>query len=124
MPNEMVRRRSPAPSMPPAPTPTGGGSVPGLADVAYLEADEVLRALETARAGLTEAEAEARRERYGRNEVAHERPPTWYGELGHAFANPFNFLLTTLAVVSGVTGDREGMVVIGAMVGFSTTLRP
>ena len=43
--------------------------------------------------------------------------------LGRAFANPFNFLLTTLAIVSGVTGDSEAMTVIGFMVVFSTVLR-
>ncbi|MDE3054791.1 MAG: magnesium-translocating P-type ATPase, partial [Gemmatimonadota bacterium] len=52
-----------------------------------------------------------------------ERPPTWYGELARAFANPFNVLLTTLAVVSGATGDREGMAVIAVMVVVSTGLR-
>ena len=47
----------------------------------------------------------------------------WYAELMQAFANPFNFLLTILAVVSGLTGDKEAMVVIGLMVVFSTGLR-
>jgi P-type Mg2+ transporter len=94
-----------------------------LAEAAYLDADAVLVLLESDRNGLTDVEVEARRERYGRNEVAREKPPTWYAELGRAFANPFNFLLTTLAVVSGVTGDNEAMTVIGFMVVFSTGLR-
>jgi Mg2+-importing ATPase len=72
---------------------------------------------------LTDDEVLARRLRYGRNEVAHEKPPTWYAELARAFANPFNFLLTTLAVVSGLTGDHEAMVVISVMIVFSTGLR-
>jgi len=94
-----------------------------LTELAYLGVDGVLAALETERCGLTDNEVERRREQYGRNEVAHEKPPTWYGELARAFANPFNFLLTTLAIVSGVTGDREAMTVIGFMVVFSTGLR-
>src|SRR5581483_6322193 len=94
-----------------------------LVDVAYLEADAALAALASNRNGLTDDEVESRRAQYGRNEVAHEKPPTWYGELARAFANPFNVLLTTLAIVSGVTGDHEAMTVIGFMVVFSTCLR-
>ena len=92
-------------------------------ELAYLDADAVLSALKSARTGLTADEVAARRERYGRNDVAHEKPPTWYAELARAFANPFNFLLTILAVVSGATGDREAATVIGFMVVFSTGLR-
>ena len=88
-----------------------------------LDADGAFASLETNRNGLTDDEVDARRVRYGRNEVAHEKPPTWYAELARAFANPFNFLLTILAVVSGLTGDHEAMVVIGVMVVFSTGLR-
>ena len=93
-----------------------------LVELAYLDADAVLAALGSDRVGLTDDEVEARRERYGRNEVAHEKPPTWYAELGRAFVNPFNILLTILATVSGLTGDREAMTVIGFMVVFSTGL--
>ena len=89
------------------PPSAGAPSLPGIVDLAYCDADTALEALGTTRSGLAEEEVEARRERFGRNEVAHERPPTWYAELGRAFANPFNFLLTTLAGVSGATGDRE-----------------
>jgi P-type Mg2+ transporter len=101
----------------------GGAADARLAELAYLDADDVVTALESNRVGLTDDEVEARRATYGRNEVAHEKPPTWYAELGRAFANPFNFLLTTLAVVSGFTGDDEAMTVIGFMVVFSTGLR-
>jgi len=94
-----------------------------LMALAFLDEDKLLAALESKRNGLTEEEVERRREKFGRNEVAHEKPPTWYAELARAFANPFNFLLTTLAIISGVTGDQEAMTVIGVMVAFSTGLR-
>ena len=94
-----------------------------LLELAYLDPDDVLRRLGTSREGLTDDEVVVRRERHGRNEVAHERPPTWYAELGRAFANPFNFLLTTLAVVSEATGDLRAATVIGFMVVLSTGLR-
>jgi Mg2+-importing ATPase len=94
-----------------------------LLDLAYVDANAALAALQSSRDGLTDDEVEARRERYGRNEVAREKPPTWYGELARAFANPFNVLLTVLAVVSALTGDPQGATVIGFMVVFSTCLR-
>ena len=46
--------------------------------LACLAADDVLAELGTERAGLTDSEAEARREQFGRNEVAHEKQPAWY----------------------------------------------
>jgi Mg2+-importing ATPase len=125
--NGAARSENGAPSSP-APRGNGRSGSPSQADerlieLSYRDADAVLEALATTRNGLTEDEVEARRERFGRNEVAHEKPPTWYAELARAFANPFNFLLTTLAIVSGVTGDQEAMIVIGVMVLFSTSLR-
>ena len=53
----------------------GGALAAKLAEAAYLDADAVLALLESDRNGLTDDEVEARRERYGRNEVAHEKPP-------------------------------------------------
>jgi P-type Mg2+ transporter len=94
-----------------------------LHQLAWLDVDAALAALDASRTGLFDEEVERRRERFGRNEVAHEKPPPWYTQLRHAFANPFNLLLTTLAVVSGFTGDTDAVVVIGLMVLLSTGLR-
>ena len=98
----------------------GGDALQGLA---WLDADAALAALEAQRAGLTEEEVERRRELYGRNDVAHEKPPAWYAQLLHAFANPFNILLAVLATVSALTGDDKAVIVIGLMVTLSTGLR-
>ncbi len=94
-----------------------------LSRVAWLEVDSACAELETTHAGLRDAEVEKRRLHFGRNLVAHEKPPAWYKQLGHAFANPFNLLVTTLAVVSAFTGDTKAVVVIGLMVVLSTGLR-
>ena len=91
--------------------------------IAWLDSNTVLSTLETQRIGLDEEEVERRRAQYGRNDVAHEKALPWYIQLRHAFANPFNILLTILAIVSGLTGDQEAVVVIGVMVVFSTVLR-
>jgi Mg2+-importing ATPase len=94
-----------------------------LRRLAWCDADSALTTLDSRREGLDAAEVERRREVSGRNEVAHEKPPAWYTQLGHAFANPFNFLLTILAIASGATGDREAVLVIGLMVMLSVGLR-
>jgi Mg2+-importing ATPase len=98
-----------------------GGDI--LQRIAWLDADAALAVVGASRGGLDDVEVESRRERFGRNEVAHEKPPAWYVQLYHAFANPFNILLTILAVVSGITGDHEVVVMIGLMVALSAGLR-
>ncbi|MCK9800745.1 magnesium-translocating P-type ATPase [Pseudomonas sp. MAFF 302030] len=73
--------------------------------------------------GLSEAEAAALRERHGLNEVEHEQPlPAWV-HLWHCYKNPFNLLLTLLAVISWLTEDMKAATVIFSMVVLSTLLR-
>lgn len=64
--------------------------------------DQVLHSLSSSRQGLTEADVRDRLRRYGKNEVSHEKPPTWYVQLFKAFNNPFVWVLVGLAVVSYV----------------------
>ncbi|MFN3397397.1 MAG: cation-transporting P-type ATPase, partial [Sulfurimicrobium sp.] len=73
--------------------------------------------------GLTEAQAQAIRERVGLNEVEHEKPLPWWQHLWLSYRNPFNLLLTLLAVISWLTEDMQATVVIGTMVVLSTLLR-
>ncbi|MBZ9785430.1 magnesium-translocating P-type ATPase [Pseudomonas sp. REP124] len=73
--------------------------------------------------GLSEEEAEALRERFGLNEVEHEQPLPWWTHLWHCYKNPFNLLLTLLAVISWLTEDMKAAVVIFSMVVLSTLLR-
>src|SRR5215468_11684867 len=71
-----------------------------VADLCQCALEDALRELESARAGLTEEEVEARREQYGFNEVTHERSVTWYEQLFHAFLTPFNGVLFAVSLVS------------------------
>ena len=73
--------------------------------------------------GLSAAEAAQRLLRTGPNEVEHEKPLHWWLHLWHCYANPFNLLLTVLAVVSYLTEDAQATIVIGAMVVLSTAIR-
>ena len=87
-------------------------------DVAFL-----LAKLHSRADGLTESEADKIRETSGPNEVAHEKPLSWYMHLWKCYSNPFNLLLTGLAVVSYLTEDMRATVVIGLMVVLSTIMR-
>jgi Mg2+-importing ATPase len=94
-----------------------------LAAAARADAEALLRSLDTTADGLTEAQAESVRARVGRNEVEHEKPPHWALHLWHSYANPFNLLLSLLAVISYATEDYEAAAVIGVMVLIATVLR-
>lgn len=89
------------------------------------QADEaqLLGALGTRATGLSEDEAQAIREAAGLNEVEHEKPLPWWVHLWLCYKNPFNLLLTVLALVSYFTGDMKATVVIGSMVVLSTLMR-
>ena len=103
-----------------------------VADLCQCAPEDSLRQLESARAGLTEEQVEARREQYGLNEVSHEKPATWYAQLFHAFLTPFNGVLFAVSLVSlfsdvifAAPDDRSfrTIIVLSAMVLLSTLLR-
>src|SRR5450830_1103665 len=103
-----------------------------LAELCACSPDEALARLDASRTGLTEEQFEARIEQYGPNEVSHEKPPTWYQQLFHAFVTPFNGVLLTVSIVSLFTDvifaapeDRtfRTIIVLSTMVLLSTLLR-
>ncbi len=94
--------------------------------------DEALKRLDASHSGLTAEQVEERQERYGLNEVTHEKPPTWYVQLFHAFLTPFNGVLFAVSVVSlfsdeifAAPQDRSlrTIIVLISMVLLSTLLR-
>src|SRR5574337_619899 len=94
-----------------------------LVAAAYADNQTLFQQLGSGAEGLTEAQAEAIRERVGPNEVEHEKPLPWWLHLWHCYRNPFNLLLTLLAAISYLTHDMKGALVIGSMVALSTLLR-
>lgn len=87
------------------------------------DAAAVLVRLHSNEDGLSSADVAAIRERVGPNEVEHEKPLPWWVHLWHCYKNPFNLLLTVLALVSYFTEDIEATIVIGTMVVLSTVIR-
>jgi P-type Mg2+ transporter len=94
--------------------------------------EEALTRLQASRSGLTQEQVEARRQHYGRNEVTHEKPPSWYQQLFHAFLTPFNGVLFAASIVSlfsdvifAASEDRSfrTIIVLVTMILLSTLLR-
>lgn len=94
-----------------------------LLEASRSDADALLAQLDTHPDGLSEAQAEDIRDRVGLNEVEHEKPLPWWAHLWHCYKNPFNLLLTVLAVISYYTEDMKAAIVISTMVVLSTLLR-
>ncbi|HBA3650114.1 TPA: magnesium-translocating P-type ATPase [Escherichia coli] len=94
-----------------------------LVSAATAETAALLRQLDSHADGLSESQAESIRSRVGLNEVEHEKPLPWWTHLWHCYKNPFNLLLTLLALISYLTEDMKATVVIGTMVVLSTLLR-
>lgn len=74
-----------------------------LQKVAQGDVNHAVQLMQSRRGGLTDAEAAERLKAFGRNEVAHEKPPHWYVQLAKAFYNPFILVLALLALVSSYT---------------------
>ncbi|MBF7684739.1 magnesium-translocating P-type ATPase [Acinetobacter sp. B10A] len=85
--------------------------------------DQLLHEKNTQLHGLNESEAEIRQQRDGLNELQSEKPLTWWQHLWYCYKNPFNILLTILAIICASTDDMKGTIVISTMVIISTILR-
>ncbi|KWR85195.1 magnesium-translocating P-type ATPase [Pseudomonas sp. PI1] len=113
---ELLRNGSTRGSLPP-------DFVRELASAAELEAPALLRRLGSALGGLDTAHAEARLAQVGANVVDQEKPVSPLLHLWWCYRNPFNLLLSLLALVSWLTDDFKAATVIGSMVLISTLLR-
>ena len=91
--------------------------------VARDEPAEAIARLKSHPDGVSAREAAARLARSGSNEVEHQKPLSWWLHLWHSYKNPFNLLLTVLAVVSFLSADAKATIVIGFMVVLSTVIR-
>ncbi|SFI08568.1 Mg2+-importing ATPase [Bacillus sp. 71mf] len=94
-----------------------------LVEVATRDVQSAFVFLETTPNGISEKEAERRMDTHGRNEVAYEKPPAWYLQFLLSFKNPFIFVLLALGVLSFLTDDMKGTVVVTVMVVLSATIR-
>jgi Mg2+-importing ATPase len=94
-----------------------------LLAAAQNDAAAALARLQSQADGLDAAEAARRLARDGPNEVAHEPPLPGWLHLWRCYLNPFNVLLTVLALLSFLSADSKATVVIAVMVTLSTVIR-
>jgi P-type Mg2+ transporter len=87
------------------------------------EPAQALERLQSQADGLDVAEAARRLARDGPNEIQHSAPLPGWLRLWRCYLNPFNVLLTALALLSFLSADAKATVVIGVMVALSTGIR-
>ena len=93
----------------------------------------LLRLLDSAEGGLDTDTADAKLEKLGANEVAHDKAPAWYVQLLQAFVDPFIGVLILIAVVSLITDvilapdpaqrDYKTVIVVTILIILSSLLR-
>ena len=88
-----------------------------------LKIAEVFKELKTTDQGLTKSAVQERLHKFGLNEIAHEKPPSWYALLLWNFANPFIALLCALCVISVLIDDYSSATIIVIMVTISVLMR-
>lgn len=94
-----------------------------LEHAAALDADALYLHHASQPQGLTAERAAQVRERVGANLVDQEKPQSAWLHLWLCYRNPFNLLLSVLALISWLTEDPVATVVIGSMVLIATFLR-
>ncbi|MBN8852043.1 MAG: magnesium-translocating P-type ATPase [Sphingobacteriales bacterium] len=73
--------------------------------------------------GLSNTEAQKRLEEYGYNEIAREKPLSWWKRLWNNIKNPLVILLLVLGFISYLTSDVRATLVILVMVVLGIVLR-
>src|SRR5450830_455046 len=106
----------------------GGKAVPAQVsrELRRIASDDVSAAIvrmDSHEDGLSQTEARARLERWGPNELEHDKPLPAWRHLWSCYSNPFNLLLTLLAAISFLTDDMKSTCVVGVMVVLSTLIR-
>jgi len=94
-----------------------------LSDLSRKESSEVLTILETSLNGLSGQAVEERIEKYGFNEITHEKERGWLWRLLLAAKNPLVILLLVLASIAFLTEDIRSGIVMTLMVILGVTLR-
>ena len=101
---------------------TGARVSERLVAISRMAADDTFDEFRTSIQGLVESDAEERLAEYGPNTVAREEKKSFLHQLFVRLINPLNVLLIVLTIVSVVTGDIDGAVIIGFMVLLSVVL--
>ncbi|MDD3721136.1 MAG: magnesium-translocating P-type ATPase [Lutibacter sp.] len=109
----------------PHPTEMNTAAVSKLQTASQGDAHSVYTLMESSKEGISQATAEERITKFGLNEVAHEKAPSWFKQLVKSFVNPFIFILLAIAIISfmidvwwATSGEKDfkTVIVVGAMI--------
>ncbi|TDF95062.1 magnesium-translocating P-type ATPase [Paenibacillus piri] len=84
--------------------------------------DDLMEELSTIAAGLTDLEAVQRQERYGKNQIVHDKPAVWFIQLLGCFKNPFILILLALDAFSFFTDDSKAVTILSVMISISVLI--
>ncbi|MGM0601514.1 MAG: cation-translocating P-type ATPase, partial [Candidatus Rifleibacteriota bacterium] len=85
---------------------------------------ETIKAMESSDRGLTSEQVHERILTFGANEIARGKPTRWYVLLGRQFVDPLIYILLAAAVVTGLMGHFNDVIIImtvlivNALIGF------
>lgn len=94
-----------------------------LKSVSSADCDKIFEILQSRIGGLTDDEVEERQDEFGKNEVRHEKAPSWIIQFLSAFVDPFIGILVIIAIVSLVLNDYQTVIIVGVMIMISVLLR-
>jgi Mg2+-importing ATPase len=94
-----------------------------LAAVSNLPISQYLEQVHSTLAGLTDDEAARRLAENGTNSLSAAKPRRWWTILLECIPNPFNLLLTVLAIISIATQQQATFVILMIMVILSVSIR-
>ncbi len=94
-----------------------------LSEIAKSDVESTLAFLKTTSHGLSQEEATKRLEVYGENKVVYQQRIKWYITLFNSFRSPFISLLIILGMLSFLTNDIKGTIIVGIMVAISVLIR-
>lgn len=94
-----------------------------ISHISSIDLETLYITLNSDKKGLSEEEVESRQDRFGKNEVAHEKSTSWYRMLYTNLVNPFVILLVVLGLVSYFTDDIRATIVVSVMVVVSVLMR-
>ncbi|EOO17336.1 magnesium-translocating P-type ATPase [Bacillus cereus] len=94
-----------------------------LSEIAKSDVESTLAFFKTSSHGLSQEEATKRLEVYGENKVIYQKRIKWYITLFNSFRSPFISLLIILGILSFLTNDIKGTIIVGIMVAVSVLIR-
>ncbi|MCU4715807.1 magnesium-translocating P-type ATPase [Bacillus cereus] len=94
-----------------------------LSEIAKSDVESTLSFFKTTSHGLSQEEATKRLEVYGENKGVYRKRIKWYITFLNTFRSPFIYLLIILGMLSFLTNDIKGTIIVAIMVAVSVLIR-